>query len=274
MKPPNHVARWIAAGVSVLALTGAGTVAATTEPPDDTEAAADDTSMSTEDTSTAGSEPTTGAGPSDCPAITEGAEGSEAAEGTDAAEGTETTEGSAAAEATEMATETTGATDATTADSMVDASAPPMDGPAVQIVETDEYGPILVDGACFTVYAFTPDVDGEPTCFDDCAANWPPLFVDDAVPPLADELDPALFSVVEHPEGPMLKVGDWPLYYFAGDMAPGDLNGQGVGDVWWVVAPDGTLIETLPGGEGTEAAGSDAAEATEAADTSAETTEG
>ena len=95
---------------------------------------------------------------------------------------------------------------------------------------------------------------------DDCAANWPPLLVDgDAVPPVADELDPALFSVVEHPDGAMLKVGDWPLYTFANDAAPGDVNGQGVGGVWWVVSADGTLLEEAT--EGTEpTAGSAAAE--------------
>ena len=41
----------------------------------------------------------------------------------------------------------------------------------------------------------------------------------------------------------MLKIGDWPLYTFAGDAAPGDVNGQGVGEVWYAVAPDGTLVE-------------------------------
>src|SRR5581483_2981787 len=28
-----------------------------------------------------------------------------------------------------------------------------------------------------------------------------------------------------------------PLYYWQGDKAPGDTTGQGVGNVWWVVAP-------------------------------------
>ena len=121
-------------------------------------------------------------------------------------------------------------------------SEPMASGPFVQLAESDEYGPILVDSECRTLYGFTQDADGEPTCVDDCAANWPALLVDgDAVPPLADELDPALFSIVEHPDGPMLKVGDWPLYYFANDAAPGDVNGQGVGGFWWVVGADGTL---------------------------------
>ena len=33
---------------------------------------------------------------------------------------------------------------------------------------------------------------------------------------------------VDHPEGMAVKFGDWPLYYFAQDTAPGDLNGQGL----------------------------------------------
>jgi hypothetical protein len=43
----------------------------------------------------------------------------------------------------------------------------------------------------------------------------------------------------------MLKVGDWPLYYFANDAAPGDLNGQGANEVWWLVATDGTPNMTM-----------------------------
>ena len=41
----------------------------------------------------------------------------------------------------------------------------------------------------------------------------------------------------------MLKVGKWPLYRFAGDAAPGDINGQGSGGVWFVVGADGKLIK-------------------------------
>ena len=34
-----------------------------------------------------------------------------------------------------------------------------------------------------------------------------------------------------------------PLYYFAADETPDDLNGQGVGDVWYVVSPEGEAIQ-------------------------------
>ena len=94
------------------------------------------------------------------------------------------------------------------------------------------------------MYVFAPDAAGEPTCVDDCAANWPPLFATDgSVPAAADEVDPSLLSTADHPDGVMVTVNGWPLYYFAADVAPGDLNGQGVGGVWWLVSPDGTPLE-------------------------------
>jgi hypothetical protein len=61
---------------------------------------------------------------------------------------------------------------------------------------------------------------------------------DDSVPPLADELDPGLFGVVDHVDGPMLKVGDLPLCYFEDDTEPSIITGQGDDD-FFVVSPDG-----------------------------------
>jgi predicted lipoprotein with Yx(FWY)xxD motif len=104
-------------------------------------------------------------------------------------------------------------------------------------------GQILVDAEGRTLYAFTKDTDGTPTCYDDCAANWPPLLADgDATP--GEGLDASLLTTVARTDGTMqVKYGDWPLYYFAADAAPGDTNGQGVNSVWYVVGADGTIIE-------------------------------
>jgi predicted lipoprotein with Yx(FWY)xxD motif len=252
MDHSRYLGRCIVVGVGALVLSGAGIAAATTpptEPSDDTTMATADTAIGTADTAMAtGDTAMTGAGPSNCPAI------AEAPEGTEAPAGTAMTEASApAASDAPMATEAPTGSEAPTAtgDAMATETIPASTGPFVQVAESDEYGPVLVDGQCRTLYAFAQDVDGEPTCVDDCAVNWPPLFTpDESVPALADELDPSLFSVVQHPEGPMLKVGDWPLYYFAADAAPGDTNGQGVGGFWWMVASDGTLLEEAAAPEG------------------------
>jgi predicted lipoprotein with Yx(FWY)xxD motif len=121
--------------------------------------------------------------------------------------------------------------------------------PAAQVAQVGAFGSILVGADGRTLYAFTKDVDGRSTCVDACAAAWPAVTVTDGFTPPTG-VDPALVSTVDRPDGSkQLKVGKWPLYYYAGDGAKGETNGQGVGGVWFVVKADGTLIK----GEGAAA---------------------
>lgn len=116
-------------------------------------------------------------------------------------------------------------------------------GASSLVTEVDtELGTVLATTGGLTLYGFLPDGEaGEPTCTGGCAETWPVLTVPDGE--LPDGMDAATFSVTEHPEaGPQLQAGDWPLYTFASDQAEGDVTGQGVGDNWFAVAPDGTLI--------------------------------
>jgi predicted lipoprotein with Yx(FWY)xxD motif len=107
-------------------------------------------------------------------------------------------------------------------------------------------GQILVDGAGRTLYAFTPDTAGESTCYDDCAVAWPPLLAEGEIA-VGAGLDAASFTTVARTDsGMQVKVGQWPLYYFAQDAAPGDVKGQTLQDKWYVVSPAGELIKTAP----------------------------
>jgi predicted lipoprotein with Yx(FWY)xxD motif len=110
-------------------------------------------------------------------------------------------------------------------------------------VSDNELGQLLADAAGRTLYGFTKDADGTPTCVDGCANAWPPVVVDESLD-LGTLPDSATFSIVDRPDGSkQLKAGKWPLYYFSGDTAPGDTNGQASGGIWFVVAPDATLIK-------------------------------
>jgi predicted lipoprotein with Yx(FWY)xxD motif len=131
-------------------------------------------------------------------------------------------------------------TDAT----LIKDAAPAADAAATSVQLADSpLGQILVDAEGNTLYGFTNDVDGVSTCTGDCAATWPAHLVEGEPVP-GEGLDPAVFSVVEGAEGgQQLKAGKWPLYRFSGDSAPGDVNGQGVGDVWFAVGADGSLIK-------------------------------
>jgi predicted lipoprotein with Yx(FWY)xxD motif len=101
-------------------------------------------------------------------------------------------------------------------------------------------GPTLVDDQGRTLYGLTKDSAGTSTCADACAKAWPPVLVQGSG--LPDGLDPSHYSVIARQDGTnQLKAGKWPLYRFSGDAAPGDVNGQGSGGVWFVVKPDGSL---------------------------------
>lgn len=106
-----------------------------------------------------------------------------------------------------------------------------------------EVGEHLVDGDGNTVYLFTSDEQGEPTCTGGCADNWPAVTADGEVD-VGDGLDEGLVGSTAREDGTeQVTYNDWPLYYFSGDQQPGDVNGQGVGDVWFVVDAEGEAIE-------------------------------
>jgi predicted lipoprotein with Yx(FWY)xxD motif len=112
-------------------------------------------------------------------------------------------------------------------------------------VADSELGEILVDPDGFTLYVFTQDEGGESVCYDDCAENWPAV---DASTPISSDLDQAMFGSAPRTDGTeQLTINGMPLYRFANDANPGDVNGQGANGVWFVVDPDGNMIEAAVG---------------------------
>jgi predicted lipoprotein with Yx(FWY)xxD motif len=115
-------------------------------------------------------------------------------------------------------------------------------GEGAVMVADSSLGQILVDASGMSLYMFMPDAQGDPTCTADCAGAWPPLIVAGEASG-GEGVDAALLATATHPEsGTQVTYNGWPLYYFAGDSAPGDTNGQGQGDVWYVLDPAGNPI--------------------------------
>jgi predicted lipoprotein with Yx(FWY)xxD motif len=101
-------------------------------------------------------------------------------------------------------------------------------------------GEVLTTADGRTLYGLTDDAEGVPTCDGGCAETWPPLLVDGNELPAG--LDPAVFGVAQRLDGSwQLTAGGSPLYTYAGDDEPGDVNGQGSGGVWFVAKADGQL---------------------------------
>ncbi|MGI9017495.1 MAG: COG4315 family predicted lipoprotein [Euzebya sp.] len=127
------------------------------------------------------------------------------------------------------------------------ATTPAVADPVVAVGTTD-LGEVLVDGGGLTLYAFTNDSSGTSSCTDGCEETWPPLLVDSAaVVVVGDQLDVSAFTTTQRPDGATQVVIDQsPLYHFAADSSPGDVNGQGVGGTWFVVNPAGQLVQDDP----------------------------
>ncbi|MBC9713821.1 hypothetical protein H9Y04_14715 [Streptomyces sp. TRM66268-LWL] len=104
-------------------------------------------------------------------------------------------------------------------------------------------GEIVVDKNGMTVYRFKKDSAWpmKSACTGDCLENWPvvePVDKNDTEGILKKG-----FVTFDRPDGLQQQTIDcWPLYTYAGDQAPGDTNGQGVGGTWYAVSPQGKLV--------------------------------
>ena len=94
-------------------------------------------------------------------------------------------------------------------------------------------GKIYTDEKGMTLYTFDKDEANKSNCYDQCATNWPPLMA------LANAMAEGEWTVVERTDGTKMWAYDGkPLYTFIKDKMPGDVTGDGVGEVWHVAKPD------------------------------------
>jgi predicted lipoprotein with Yx(FWY)xxD motif len=117
-----------------------------------------------------------------------------------------------------------------------------------------------------TLYYFGKDtVPNQTACTADaCKQNWPAVTVaDPSQLPASPAGATGTFSTfVRSDDGTnQLAYDGHPLYYFAGDKAPGDTNGEGVFALWWVADVTGSALpapaepSAAPSAEGSAAAG-------------------
>ena len=106
-----------------------------------------------------------------------------------------------------------------------------------------EWGDIVVDRAGRSVYMFTKDPKGESACYDGCAKVWPPVLTELA-PVAGSGVKADLLGTITRKDGKLqVTFNGMPLYYFADDKAAGDLKGQNVNSVWFVLKPSGEVLK-------------------------------
>lgn len=129
---------------------------------------------------------------------------------------------------------------------------PTVSGPSytVNVVHNASYGAILTTGGGYTLYLLSSEAGGRFTCTTSaCTAVWPRLTVPgpgtrvSAAPGIKGTL-----STVAAPGGvTQVTYNGYPLYRYAGDGAPGQVNGEGItnfGGTWYVVSALATAPAT------------------------------
>ncbi len=110
---------------------------------------------------------------------------------------------------------------------------------AVKITRVQGFGLFLTDNAGRTLYAYAKDAKDTSSCTGKCLQNWPP-FIAAAIPQAPSNINASLLTLFKRPDGTLqVEYDGHPLYYFAGDKNPGDIKGQGIGNVWHVLSPRG-----------------------------------
>jgi len=127
-------------------------------------------------------------------------------------------------------------------------SGAPASAPALKTAATNA-GQVVVDARGMSVYLFAKDTkdSGMSACTGSCAATWPPVLAGSDAP-VAEGVTGKVGTIATPDGKKQLTINGMPVYHFVKDKAPGDITGQGVGGVWYLVNPAGDKVTSAAGG--------------------------
>jgi predicted lipoprotein with Yx(FWY)xxD motif len=109
---------------------------------------------------------------------------------------------------------------------------------------TSAAGPIVVDKDGKSVYFFTKDLKDSPTsaCKDACAAAWPAVTTSSDVPAV-EGIAGTVGTITTAGGTKQITINGMPIYYYAKDAKAGDILGEGINNVWYLVSPSGQMLK-------------------------------
>src|ERR1700726_11423 len=106
---------------------------------------------------------------------------------------------------------------------------------ALKVTRTSA-GTVLASSRGLTLYYYAEDKpgSGKSVCTGSCAAAWPPLAAPVRAP--AGVRLPGPLGMITRPGGVrQVTINGYPIYFYAGDKAPGQATGNGVEGRWHVI---------------------------------------
>ena len=115
---------------------------------------------------------------------------------------------------------------------------------SLDVKSVGKFGPIITDSKGLTLYMFTPDRPNVSNCEGPCLNVWPPVMLGKGETLANVELSGGLrrskLGVALRFDGSQqVTYNGWPLYYWVQDKVPGDVKGQYVNNIWFVMDPTG-----------------------------------
>jgi predicted lipoprotein with Yx(FWY)xxD motif len=119
--------------------------------------------------------------------------------------------------------------------------------PADVRVERTGVGDVVADANGMTLYVFVDDLlTSRPSaCTGDCANDWIPALAPRKVT-VGAGISGHVGTVIRQDGQRQLTMDGRPLYRFVGDRKPGDVRGNGIGNLWWAMTPTGLSATQYP----------------------------
>ena len=116
----------------------------------------------------------------------------------------------------------------------------PAAGVTIKVASVTGVGNYLVGAGGLALYVNKEDKpsSGSSVCNGGCAGAWPPLTVAASGRATAGTGVGGKLATFTRSDGSaQVTYNGWPLYYFSGDAAAGQVNGQGVHGIWFAATP-------------------------------------
>ncbi len=111
----------------------------------------------------------------------------------------------------------------------------------VMLNSSANFGSIMTDNNGRSLYFFAIDANGSSGCTDGCAVVWPAFYKEN--PSIGTGLIASDFGIITRADGnKQTTYKGWPLYYYQNDAKAGDVNGDKVGNTWFVAKADYTVM--------------------------------
>lgn len=116
----------------------------------------------------------------------------------------------------------------------------------IEVVRTSS-GPLLAAGDGRTLYVFVDDLltKAPSACTGDCAHDWVPMPASGSIT-VGKGVTGRVGTIVRSDGERQVTMDGRPLYRFSGDRAPGEIRGNGLGNIWWAMTPSGLSATSYP----------------------------